>query len=253
MNRWYRLLFCLFFFGLSTVMYGQLTTADSIRTVQLWGLAPATHTPLGDLATRYSTFGGATLEYTKKNREGWMIGASFDAFYGNSVKNASEIFGGLSDEQGNFVGVNGELAVLQAGLLGGQITAHVGHIFKSHYNPNSGWLWMVGIGAQQTQISLRNERGNFPQLQGSMLRGYDRLHIGPVAKVQLRYLHLDNNERINYALGIHAFLATTQNIRGFNTDTGLLDNSFKWDMGVGVNFTWYLPIYAKQESFFLTD
>ena len=112
---------------------------------------------------------------------------------------------------------------------------------------------MAGIGAQQTQISLRNERGNFPQLQESMLRGYDRLHMGPAVKVQLRYLHLDNNERINYALGIHAFLATTKNIRGFNTDTGFPDNSFKWDMGVGVNFTWYLPIYLKQESFFLTD
>ncbi|NDH78592.1 MAG: hypothetical protein EBY63_07180, partial [Flavobacteriia bacterium] len=60
-------------------MRGQLTTADSLRTVQLWGLAPATHIPLGDLATRYSAFGGATLEYTKKNRDFLLDTANHDA------------------------------------------------------------------------------------------------------------------------------------------------------------------------------
>jgi len=36
-----------------------------------------------DLAMDTACYCGATLEYTKKNREGWMVGAAFDAFYGN--------------------------------------------------------------------------------------------------------------------------------------------------------------------------
>jgi len=237
----------------SAKLSAQLTTKDSTRTVQLWGLGPSTSLPAGDLATRYSNFGGASLEYSKKNRDGWIIGGAFDAFYGNSVKNSSEIFGGLADSAGNYVGVNGELAILNTGLSGGQITGHIGHIFQPHYNPNSGWMWMLGFGGQQTQISLRNERGNFPQLQGAMLRGYDRLHVGPVVKGQLRYLHLDNDERINWTLGVHSMLATTKSVRGFNTDTGLKDNSVKWDLALGIHFMWYLPVYAKQESYFLMD
>ena len=36
-------------------------------------------------------------------------------------------------------------------------------------------------------------------------------------------------------------------------DTGLEDTALKLDLSVGLNFTWLLPVYAKQESFFLTD
>jgi len=33
----------------------------------------------------------------------------------------------------------------------------------------------------------------------------------------------------------------------------LEDSALKLDLSVGLNFTWLLPVYAKQESFFLTD
>jgi len=27
----------------------------------------------------------------------------------------------------------------------------------------------------------------------------------------------------------------------------------KWDLALGIHFMWYLPVYAKQESYFLMD
>jgi hypothetical protein len=86
-----------------------------------------------------------------------------------------------------------------------------------------------------------------------MIYGYDRLHRGVASKTSLRYLRLDNDERINFMVGLTANTAVTRSVRGFNVDTGLEDSALKLDLSVGLNFTWLLPVYAKQESFFLTD
>ncbi len=240
---------CLF----SSPAWGQLTTRDSVRTVQLWGLSPAFYLPVADLADRYEPFAAATVSYQRKNKKNSFYGLDFDAFYGTSVKNTDAIFGGLTDENGNYIGVNGEFAIMNAGLSGAQITANMGRIFKPHYNPNSGWMVLQGFGLQQTKISVRNERGNYPQLAVPMIYGYDRLHRGVASKSSLRYLHLDNDERINFMVGLTVNTAVTRSVRGFNVDTGLEDSALKLDLSVGVNFTWLLPVYAKQESFFLTD
>ena len=142
---------------------------------------------------------------------------------------------------------------MNAELSGAQITVNTGRIFKPHYNPNSGWLVLQGFGLQQTKISVRNERGNYPQLAPPMIYGYDRPHRGFASKSSLRYLHLDNNERINFMVGLTVNTALTRSVRGFNVDTGLEDSALKLDLSVGLNFTWLLPVYAKQESFFVTD
>jgi hypothetical protein len=54
-------------------------------------------------------------------------------------------------------------------------------------------------------------------------------------------------------VGLTVNTALTRSVRGFNVDTGLEDSALKLDLSVGLNFTWLLPVYAKQESFFLTD
>ena len=234
-------------------MWGQLTTADSTRTVQLWSLGPGYYVPASDLSTRFGSFASAGVEYRKKLRSGLVYGGAFEAFYGTNVKGVDEIFAPLSDGDGNFIGVNGEFAILQAGLSGGQVLAEMGWLWPGKYNPNSGSVFTQGFGMQQTKIGIRNERGNFPQLQPPMLYGYDRLHRGTVARSTWRYMHLDNAERINYSLGLVMNVAATKSVRGFNIDTGLPDTSLKFDMSWGVQFIWMLPVYAKQESFYLVD
>jgi len=237
----------------SLTMLGQVTTKDSTRTVQLWSLSTGGHIPLFDLAKRYTPFAMISVDYAKKNTDGWLYGASFDAMYGTSVKNSEDIFGGLSDESGNFMGVNGEFAIIQPGLSGAQVLVNTGKLLKSHYNPNSGWVFMQGIGVTQSKIGLRNQRNNLPQLESPFLEGYDRLHRGLVTKTTLRYMHLDHNERVNYAFNLLLNMGLTRSVRGFNIDTGLLDDNYKFEAAVGASFTWFLPIYAKQESFYLID
>lgn len=234
-------------------LHAQRTTRDSTRSVQLWGLSTGGNVPMFDLAGRYNPFASVTLEYSRKNREGWFIGASFDAMYGNSVRNSNEIFGGLMDSEGNLIGVNGEFAYLQPGLSGGQLGLNLGKLISPRYNPNSGWVLSQGLGLVQNKIGLRDQRGNFPQLQNPFLEGYDRLHRGMYTATALRYLHLDNRERINYSLNIHLNLAVSKSVRGFNIDTGAIDNALKFDPFIGAGFTWFLPVYAKQESFYLVD
>ena len=206
-----------------------------------------------DLAERYAPFASASVEYTRKTKEGLFLGAWFDAFYGTSVRNTEEMFSGLTDEDGNFMGVNGEFAILQPGLTGGQLGVQFGRLISPKYNPNSGWVFLQGLALGQTKIGMRDQRSNLPQLQSPFLEGYDRLHRGIYTRSSLRYLHLDNAERINYSVGLSLNVGVAKSVRGFNIDTGLSDSGLKFEGVISANFSWYLPVYAKQESFYLID
>lgn len=236
-----------------TKIYGQLTTKDSTRTVQLWGLSVGAYQPAIDLSTNYTVFASAEVEYLLKNKEGVFHGISFKALYGNAVKDPASIFSNLTDDGGNFLGVNGEFATIQAGLSGGQLMYQYGKIIRNRYNPNSGWVLMEGIGLGQHKIGLRDQRGTLPQLQSPFIEGYDRLHIGAYTNTSLRYVHLDNNERVNWAASLHLNLGASQNIRGFNIDLAQSDTRMKFDAFLGGSLTWFIPVYAKQESFYLVD
>ena len=231
----------------------QLSTKDSTRSAQLWALCPGTVHPMGAVAQTYSTVASADVEYLRKTREGIFYGVQFKALYGNAVKNADSIFSGLTDGDGNFLGVNGEFANIQAGMSGGMLMVELGKLFAPKYNPNSGWLWIQGIGVAQHKIGLRDQRGTLPQLQSPFIEGYDRLHLGGYTTSSLRYLHLDNNERVNWSINVNASLGVSRSIRGFNIDSGMADTNFKFDAFLGCSFQWYIPIYQEQESFYLVD
>ena len=156
-------------------MKSQITTKDSARSAQLYGLSLGIYQPMGDMALNYQSFSSAEVEYLIKSKNGHFLGASFKAQYGNAVKDVSDIFSNLTDENGNFLGVNGEFATIQAGLSGGQIMIHYGKLLRGSYNPNSGWLIIEGLGIGQHKIGLRDQRGTLPQLQSPFLEELQRL------------------------------------------------------------------------------
>ena len=219
----------------------QITTRDSARSAQLYGLSLGAYQPMGDMSLNYRFFSSAEVEYLVKNKNGQFVGASFKAYYGNAVKDVGDIFSNLTDANGNFLGVNGEFATIQAGMSGGQIMFHYGKLVRSRYNANSGWLLLEGLGIGQHKIGLRDQRGTLPQLQSPFLEGYDRLHIGAYMNTSLRYLHLDNNERVNWAATFSINTGASRNIRGFIIDTGETDTSIKFDLFLGGALTWYIP------------
>jgi hypothetical protein len=138
-------------------------------------------------------------------------------------------------------------------LSGGQLLFQFGKLFKPQYNPNSGWVLMEGVGLGQHKIGLRDQRGTLPQLQSPFLEGYDRLHIGAYSNTSIRFLHLDNDERVNWSASLHVNLGISQNIRGYNVDLAASDTKMKFDAFIGGSVTWFIPVYAKQESFYLVD
>ena len=247
-----KLLILLLFFSFYSAE-AQLTTGDSARTTQLYGLSLGVYQPAGDMALNYRFFSSAEVEYLLKNKKGRILGASFKAHYGNAVKDAEGIFSNLTDDSNNFLGVNGEFSTIQAGMSGGQLMFHFGKLLSSSYNPNSGWVILEGLGLGQHKIGLRDQRGTLPQLQSPFLEGYDRLHIGAYTNTSVRYLHLDNDERLNWAASISFTTGASKNIRGYNVDEAKSDDSMKFDLFYGGTFTWYIPVYRKQESFYLVD
>jgi hypothetical protein len=48
-------------------------------------------------------------------------------------------------------------------------------------------------------------------------------------------------------------LGISQNIRGYNVDLAASDTKMKFDAFIGGSMTWFIPVYAKQESFYLVD
>lgn len=237
---------------ISSAAFGQRTTKDSTRSVQLYGMGPGIYQPFADLNNRYTAFGSMTGEWQYKLRSNWIFGLSYDVWYGKSVKNYEEIFSFLADDNGNFIGVNGEYALLDANLLGHQAVFTIGQIFPGEYNPNSGWYWRLGVGMQQSQITIYNLQQNYPQLLPPMVHGYDRLHRGGVLQWRVGKLHLGNRERINYAYGFSLNTAITQSVRGFNVDQNLPDTNIKADLSAGLYFTWYIPVYPENKDFYYT-
>jgi hypothetical protein len=64
---------------------------------------------------------------------------------------------------------------------------------------------------------------------------------------------LDNDERVNWSASLHVNLGISQNIRGYNVDLAASDTKMKFDAFIGGSVTWFIPVYAKQESFYLVD
>lgn len=230
----------------------QINVRDSVVSSWMFSFKLGGNLASGDLADRYGNSLGLGLDFDKKTGGNWLFGVDGTYFFGNNVKNLYPIFKDLITEQGLFIGLNGQLAGVEFFQRGFYTGAHFGKIFPIlGPNPNSGLMIKLGVGFTMNKIHVRAPNVLAPQIQGEYQKGYDRLHSGLALRQQINYMNSGNKRTINFIVGFEFIEGFTSNKRQFNYDTRMADLAKKLDVYIGAHFTWFLPIYDKnQQKFF---
>lgn len=61
----------------------------------------------------------------------------------------------------------------------------------------------------------------------------------------LGYINFSNSKRINFYAGLNFTEGFTQNRRAMNFDTGLKDNTKRFDLLIGFRIGWIFPLYKR--------
>lgn len=201
-----------------------------------------------------NTFGGgleAGLDLGYKWPENWIFTFEGSYLFGSNVKIINTVFANLATNSGPLLNTAGQFAQVNVNLRGFTAGIKVSKILPVlDKNPSSGVILGLGGGYIRHWMATKIFQDFVPQVQGDYAKGYDRMHGGPYVTQSIGYHHAGNRRKINFLLTLEFTQAFTQNLRGFNFDTGLADTGAKLDLLSGIRFTWFFPIYREADNEF---
>lgn len=223
----------------------QVNIKDSAIFVPLLGVSYAFQVPSGDLVKNYgpnSNIGGKFLLKTKHN---WVYGLDGSFIFGSLVKDTA-VLDKLRNSQGWIINENGYAAEVFYYERGYSLFAKGGRVFSFNKpNPNSGILFLAGVGFLQHKMRIEITGNTVPALTREYRKGYDRLSNGIALSQFLGYQYLSNKRLINFYGGFEMMTGFTRNRRGYNYDTMEYDNKKRLDLLYGIRIGWILPLYKK--------
>lgn len=212
------------------------------------GITYGADIPGGDLAERYGAnfHAGINLSVYSVKWKG-MFGVEGSFQFGNNVK--EDVLAPFRLSSGAILGNNGQLAQVflrRRGFYVGLLANKT--LISSKKNPHSGLNLGLGLGISQHGIRIIDDSNNTPQFEDDFGRGYDRNTRGPALKQTLTYLHIGTNKSLNYSIGLTLLEAFTESIRTINFDTMENAAGRRFDLLIGIEATWYLPIRNFEQS-----
>lgn len=201
--------------------------------------------PGGDLAERYGSNFHAGLSLSKYSTSfKGFIGMEGNFQFGDKVK--EDVLAPLRLESGAILGNNGAKADLFLRRRGAYIGVFANKtVISSKSNPNSGLNLGLGVGLMQHNIRILNDSNNASQLNNDYSKGYDRNTRGFAAKQTIGYQNIGINRSVNYSIALSITEGFTESVRAINFDTGLSAKGRRLDLLIGLEATWYLPIYEN--------
>lgn len=201
--------------------------------------------PGGDLADRFGPHSKVGLTTAYKTSSNWTFGGTVQMTFGNQVRE-NDILDGISTGDGAVIDGNGQYASVFLNHRGFEAMAEFGRVFKGiGPNVNSG-LWVQGgAGFVQHRIQIDNLENRAPQLIGDYLKGYDRLTNGMGIMQSVGYLHLSNNRRLNFYVGLQAGQQWTMSRRSWNFDERAQDTNQRFEWYTGLKLGFIFPAYTK--------
>jgi hypothetical protein len=204
--------------------------------------------PEGVLSQRFgfSNDVGANISY--KVNHNWLIGVEGAYLFGAKVKE-DPISNSIAtySSPGQIIGLDGTLLTPGLALSGFEIAFRVGKIIaftKKH--PNSGIQISVAPGFMDHKILITANTNNYPQLDPTYKKGYDRLTYGPSVAGYLGYLFLERKKFLSFSAGIDYAVGFTKNKR-YNIDQMSADNNLRTDMLIGIKVGWVIPVFLNKE------
>jgi len=201
--------------------------------------------PGGDLADRFGPHAKVGLTAAYKTQGNWSFGGNVMMTFGNQVRE-DDILDGISTSDGAIIDGNGQYASVFLNQRGFDAMATAGRVFSGiGPNLNSGIWLRGGIGFVQHRIQIDNLENRAPQLTDEYIKGYDRLTNGLGIQQSVGYLHLSNNRRVNFYIGLQAGQQWTQSRRSWNFDTRTRDTAPRFEWYGGLKLGFIFPAYTK--------
>ena len=199
--------------------------------------------PGGDLYDRYGNNLKFTIGSQYLTASNWTYEFDFNLMFGNEVK--EDVLGAFRNENGSFIGNNGDVADVFSRQRGFFMGGLIGKIISKPKKQN-GVKVAAGAGVLSHNVRFLDESSGFFQINGDYLKGYDRLTRGFALKQQIGYEHHSKNGRINFNIVFEFTQGFTKSVREYQFDTGKFDTERRLDLVYGIRGTYMLPI--KRQS-----
>ncbi len=220
---------------------------DSSIAIPLIGINLGGQLPFGDLSQRFGPnlkAGGAFLYKTRAN---WLVGAESGYFFGRNIK--ENPLNHLKNADGFVIDNEGYPADVRVTERGFTIHAQFGKLFVNKSDgANSGLMITLGAGYMRHKINIYDAQQKVAAVRGNLKKGLDHLTAGWSSSLFLGYLHLGDNQLLNYYAGLELYQGFTKSLRGVNYNTGTPDTQLRLDILAGIRFGWILPLYKRSPN-----
>lgn len=184
-----------------------------------------------------------------KTEQHFLFKAEGLFYFGNRLKNG-EFLQGVSINTLEIINRYGQVLLprlYQRGLsFGVEFSKKIIHHPKV---PNNGWVAGFGMGYLQHKTRIEYPGEQAPVLTASYKKGYDRLHAGPYARLSFGYHYMEPiRKMLNGMLVLEYGIASTQNVRRFNYDTGMFDSQKKIDTWLSLKAIWMIPRFLTSAN-----
>lgn len=241
------LVFCLV---VSQIGMAQTNPSEKPINIVLIETGAQFNTPLFDLKEKFGYFTSANVSCKFKSNKNWTLGLTGTYNFGNQLK--SDPVSSLRNSFGLFITESGTVTEVNAFLTSFQGMLKAGWLFTSKKkNPNSGLLAEIGIGLTSYKYRFKVLDGSIPLLDKQNTKGYDQLTIGTTYALNIGYLHLSDNARINYYLGTEFGMILGNGQRTWLYNNNVAGNFKTFDGYLGLKLIWILPLYRRAENDFI--
>ena len=191
--------------------------------------------PRGDLADRFgrNLEIGIGSEYVTHKRN-YIFGVSATILFGNDVRD--DVLSIITNENGNVIGTNQQIGIVQLRERGYYLGGHVGKIFRLSEKSLSGIRFTLGAGLLTHKIRIQDDLMTINLLKGDNIKGFDRLTNGLTFHQFIGYQHYGKSGLFSVFGGLEAYEGFTMSRRSFDNTLMRRDTLERMDILLGLKF-----------------
>ena len=225
--------------------------SDSSIFIPSLGINYAYNIVGGDMKNNFGNHSSVGADLTLKFKNQWILGTSFEYYFGNDVKNEDDYFTGIKNSKGYIIDGNGHFAEVFLYERGFNIQFFTGYQFHLWApNPNSGPFVQFGAGFMQYWVRIENPGLAAPQIKDDYKKMYDRLTNGLSTTQFFGYRYYGNRNLMNIYIGIELTQGWTKNRRSYNADLISTEIKSQLDLFTALKIGWMIPYYGRQPQEF---
>ena len=234
---------------ISSIILSQESTQENKKNNALMlSINYAFQIPEGDMAERFGNNSDISITVFYKTNDNFILSVEGGVLFGPTVKENNP-FQAIDGNDGNLISQNGEIPTIRLFERGAHIDISFGKYFKFPNSKNeSGIMVSFGTGYMYHKIFIETLITQLPQLDETLLKGYDRLCGGWLTKQFIGYLYFSNTNNIRYFFGLETVQGFTKDLRGYSYTTQRYITNKRIDYLIGIKCGFIIPIKQRESE-----